>query len=208
MKGHLQERIFLHEAGCERAQHLVHDQRGIEDDLAFLFGALDQHLLAVGAAVVEDFLRRERTCRACKKGEGGREQDRAAHGHPHIAAAGIRGACCGLARRSGSITCSRIAWTSSTLGTNFRRNSSIPMSTYFVSWSRTFSGRPMQPDFMAGPTRDIILRTSASGPSGLSSFLPRSSAASSVGPKAMNGLNAPRNRKSTRLNSSHVSESR
>ena len=66
----------------------------------------------------------------------------------------------------------------------------MPMSTYFMSCSRTFSGRPMQPDFIAGPTRDIILRMSASGSSGVSSRLARSIASSSLSPKAMNGLKA------------------
>ena len=47
------------------------------------------------------------------------------------------------------------------------------MSVYFSNCSRTFCGRPMQPDFIAGPTRCIILRTSASGSSGVSSFLAR-----------------------------------
>ena len=44
----------------------------------------------------------------------------------------------------------------------------------------------MQPAFMAGPTRCIILRTSASGSLGVSRRLARSTAASSLGPKATN----------------------
>ena len=47
---------FFMKPAVERTQHLVHDQRRVEDDLALLLGAVDQLLLAIRALVVEDFL--------------------------------------------------------------------------------------------------------------------------------------------------------
>src|SRR5262245_47234377 len=62
---------------------------------------------------------------------------------PHSAAVAL---CSVAAARSGAMISSLIACTSSTVGTNFSRNSSMPMSEYRISCARTWSGRPMQPD--------------------------------------------------------------
>ena len=54
---HLHERIFLHEGLRQRTLRLIDDGRGIQDDPAFLAGAVNDHLLAVGGAAGEDVLR-------------------------------------------------------------------------------------------------------------------------------------------------------
>ena len=48
---------FFMKACAERPLRLIDDGRGIKDDLAFLAGAVEDHLLPVGGAAGEDVLR-------------------------------------------------------------------------------------------------------------------------------------------------------
>src|SRR5204863_8055425 len=45
--GHLYEGVLLHEARAQRPQHLIDDERRIENDLTFLPGTLDELLLTI-----------------------------------------------------------------------------------------------------------------------------------------------------------------
>src|SRR5206468_9347495 len=79
---HLDERISLAEAIGDRAQRLVHDHGRVEGNLAFLARALDQLLLAVRAAVIEDVLRGRRL--GAEHGREHQRDHRFAHASPPL----------------------------------------------------------------------------------------------------------------------------